>query len=187
MSSHLAGLGSTCGPRPLGDHTSTRLRHALRPGRDRRRCPSPLGLSPPQSRPSPRVYHASFFCLPFSVTTTTDRAVDSSSPTCYRPPVRGMRRGLIETARIGLRMGLRTAPSTSAAQRSRAPALHPGLAHRAAPPKTPGPPLPHPESSFPRAASRHRQPGARERFRQAPHPLPTYGDTGSLASDVSAA
>jgi hypothetical protein len=83
--------------------------------------------------------------------------------------------------------GLRTAPSTTAAHRSCAPASHPGLAHRAAPRKTPGPPLPHPESSLPRAAPRHRQPGARERFRQAPRPLPPYGDAGSLASDVSAA
>jgi hypothetical protein len=68
-----------------------------------------------------------------------------------------------------------------------APASHRSPVHRAAPLKKPGPPLPQHESSLPCDGPRHRQPGARTRFRQAPRPLPPYGDAGSLASDVPAA
>jgi len=57
--------------------------------------------------------------------------------------------GVVETARISVRMGLRTAPWTTAAHRACAPTSHLGPAHRAAPLKKPGPPLPHPESSSP--------------------------------------
>jgi hypothetical protein len=68
-----------------------------------------------------------------------------------------------------------------------APASHRSPAHRAAPRKQPGPPLPHQGSSLPCVDPRRGQRGIRKRFRQAPQPLPPYGDAGSLASDAPAA